>query len=160
MTRLDIGKLPYRPCVGVMLVNKAGLVFAAQRIDNPGPAWQMPQGGIDKGESPLAAARRELFEETSVPVEAVALLAKSRDWMRYDLPVDLVPQIWNGKYRGQEQKWFLMRLIGPDTLINIATGTPEFSSWRWVDPSELPSLIVPFKRELYRKVLAEFAPLI
>lgn len=154
----QIVRLPYRPGVGIMLVNQRGKVFAAQRIDNPGPAWQMPQGGIDKGEEPLQAAWRELHEE--VGTDRARYIGESRDWLTYDLPVELVPQIWKGRFRGQRQKWFAFRFLGTDRDINIATGHPEFSSWRWVELEELPALIVPFKRKLYDDLVAEFMPLI
>lgn len=155
-----IEKLPYRPCVGIMLVNGDGLVFVGQRLDNPGPAWQMPQGGIDRNEAPRTAALRELAEETGLGPESVTVLAETEGWIRYDLPVDLVPQIWHGRYRGQEQKWFLMRLEAPDTVVNIETEIPEFSRWKWMAAADLAANIVPFKRDVYAAVLAEFAPLL
>jgi putative (di)nucleoside polyphosphate hydrolase len=158
LTTEQIAQLPYRPGVGIMLVNQKGQVFVAQRIDNPGPAWQMPQGGIDKGEEPLQAAWRELHEE--VGTDRARYIGESRDWFTYDLPVELVPQIWKGRFRGQRQKWFAFRFLGTDRDINIATEHPEFSSWRWARLEELPALIVPFKRKLYEDLIAEFAPLI
>jgi putative (di)nucleoside polyphosphate hydrolase len=154
----DIAALPYRRNVGVMLVNGEGLVFAGQRIDNPGDAWQMPQGGIDGGEEPRAAALRELTEETGVPAHAVSMLAEMEGWLSYDLPADLQPTIWGGRYRGQQQKWFLMRLEGPDSLIDIGGDDPEFSRWCWMAPEELIGRIVPFKRDVYRAVFDAFAP--
>ena len=155
MTPEEIAKLPYRPCVGVMLANAAGHVFVGQRIDNPGPAWQMPQGGVDKGEAPRDAALRELWEETGVTSDLVRLEAETEGWLPYDLPHDLVPRIWKGRYRGQEQKWFLARFLGEDAQVNIATEHPEFSQWRWLPPEELVANIVPFKREVYARVLDE-----
>lgn len=150
--------LPYRKGVGVLLLNPADEVFVAQRIDTAAEAWQMPQGGIDKGETPRDAALRELREETGI--EAVEVLAESRAWLTYDLPYDLVPKVWKGRYRGQKQKWFALRFMGADSEIDIATRKPEFSAWRWAAPRELTELIVPFKRRLYVKVLAEFADLL
>lgn len=155
MTKLDIQSLPYRPCVGVMLANSSGKVFVGQRIDNPGPAWQMPQGGVDKGEDPQEAAFRELWEETGVTADLVTLEAETQDWVTYDLPADLVPKLWKGKFRGQKQKWYLMRFKGSDDQIKIDTDHPEFSEWRWSPASELIDNIVPFKRDVYRAVLAE-----
>ncbi len=158
LTEAQIADLPYRPGVGIMLVNQRGQIFVAQRIDNPGPAWQMPQGGIDEGEEPMQAAWRELMEE--VGTDRARYVGESREWLTYDLPIELVPQIWKGRFRGQRQKWFLFRFLGTDRDINIATEHPEFSSWRWAELEELPALIVPFKRNLYHQLLTEFAPLI
>ena len=156
MTPEDIAKLPYRPCVGVMLVNGEGKVFVGQRIDNDAPAWQMPQGGIDEGETPLAAALRELGEETGLPADAVTVESETSDWVTYDLPHELVPKIWKGRFKGQKQKWVLMRFTGSDDLINIETEHPEFSEWCWLPESDLVANIVPFKREVYEQVLGEF----
>jgi putative (di)nucleoside polyphosphate hydrolase len=153
----DHATLPYRPCVGVLLANREGLVFAGERIDTPG-AWQMPQGGIDKGEAPRDAALRELHEETGVPPALVTVEAETRGWVRYDLPPDLVGKVWKGRYRGQEQKWFLLRFHGSDAAIDIATAHPEFSRWAWLAPEDLLARIVPFKRAVYAEVLEEFAP--
>ncbi|REC58304.1 RNA pyrophosphohydrolase [Rhodosalinus sediminis] len=157
MTPEEIERLPYRPCVGVMLVNAQGEVFVGQRIDNPGPAWQMPQGGIDPGESVETAALRELGEETGIAPDLVRVEAESPDWVTYDLPYELVPKIWGGRFRGQKQKWVLMRFLGTDDQVNIATEHPEFSAWRWIAPADLPGVIVPFKRQVYEEVLAQFA---
>ena len=157
MTPEEIERLPYRPCVGVMLVNAQGEVFVGQRIDNPGPAWQMPQGGIDPGESVETAALRELGEETGIAPDLVRVEAESPDWVTYDLPHELVPKIWGGRFRGQKQKWVLMRFLGTDDQVNIATDHPEFSAWRWIAPADLPGVIVPFKRQVYEEVLAQFA---
>lgn len=157
LTPEDIAALPYRACVGVMLVNGAGHVFVGQRIDNPGPAWQMPQGGVDKGEAPRDAALRELWEETGVTSDLVTIEAETDGWIPYDLPHDLVPRLWKGRYRGQEQKWFLMRFHGGDDQVNIATEHPEFSRWRWLAADDLVANIVPFKRGVYTSVLEAFA---
>ena len=157
-TAEQIARMPYRPGVGIMLVNQKGQVFIAQRIDNPGPAWQMPQGGIDKREEPLQAAWREMREE--IGTASARFIGETKDWLTYDLPAELVPKLWKGKYRGQRQKWFAFRFLGTDRDINIATEHPEFSSWRWADLEELPAVIVPFKRQLYEDLIAEFTPLI
>lgn len=156
MTPEQIAKLPYRPCVGVMLVNAEGKVFVGQRVDRESDAWQMPQGGVDKGETPHDAALRELWEETGVTADLVNVEAESEQWLPYDLPHDLVPKLWKGRYRGQEQKWFLMRFQGSDDQVNIETEHQEFSHWKWLALSELIDSIVPFKREVYQKLLAEF----
>ena len=153
----DLSLLPYRKNVGLVLMNAEGRIFAGQRIDNPGHAWQMPQGGIDEGEKPREAALRELFEETGVRADLVQKLAKTEEWITYDLPEDLVPTIWGGKYRGQKQKWFLFRFLGQDSDVNIASEHPEFSIWQWMTPAELIEKIVPFKRDVYRQVFAAFA---
>lgn len=150
-------QLPYRPCAGIMLRNAEGLIFVGQRIDNSTEAWQMPQGGVDPGEDPLDAAIRELGEEAGVAPHHVDLIARSAGEHLYDLPADMIGRIWGGKYRGQRQHWFLMAFLGSDSDINIQTAHPEFRAWRWAHPHELVDLIVPFKRELYANVLAEFA---
>lgn len=157
MTPEDIARLPYRPCVGVMLANPRGHVFVGQRIDNNTAAWQMPQGGIDPGEDPRDAALRELFEETGVTADLVGIEAESDNWIPYDLPHDIVPRIWKGRYKGQEQKWFLLRFHGADADINIEVDHPEFSEWRWLPVEELIANIVPFKRGVYEQVVAAFA---
>lgn len=152
--------LPFREGVGIMLLNAAGEVFVAKRLDTLVEAWQMPQGGIDDGEDPRTAALRELTEETGVPATHVTILAESAEWLTYDLPDALVPVIWKGKYRGQKQKWFALRLYGPDSLINItAYEHPEFSEWKWIPMQHLPEVIVPFKRQLYAALVAEFGHL-
>ncbi|WP_341368455.1 RNA pyrophosphohydrolase [Yoonia sp. BS5-3] len=156
MTPEEIAKLPYRPCVGVMLINPRGHVFVGQRIDRDTAAWQMPQGGVDKGEKTCDAAFRELEEETGITPNLVTLEAESAGLIPYDIPQELVPNIWKGRYRGQEQKWFLMRYHGTPDQINLQTEHPEFSAWKWVHPDDLVAGIVPFKRAVYERVLAEF----
>jgi putative (di)nucleoside polyphosphate hydrolase len=153
----DPTTLPYRPCAGVMLINRDGRVFVGQRLDSTLEAWQMPQGGIDPGEDPLEAAYRELWEETGVGREHVELVAEAGEELTYDLPDDLIGKVWKGKWRGQRQRWFLFRFLGTDGDVDIATAEPEFRAWRWADPADLPELIVPFKRELYRRLLTIFA---
>lgn len=160
MTPQEIEKLPYRPCVGVMLVNAQGQVFVGQRRDSEYDAWQMPQGGVEKDEVPQAAALRELWEETGVEAGFVTVVAESAQWLPYELPHDLVPKLWKGRFRGQKQKWFLMRFHGDDSNINIATEHPEFSKWRWLAANGLVDNIVPFKRDVYAAVMAEFGTLI
>ena len=144
---------PYRRGVGIVLLNTRGKVFVAERIDTPG-AWQMPQGGIDKDELPRTAALRELQEETGT--DKARILAVSRTWLRYDLPADLQKKVWKGKYRGQEQKWFLMQFTGRDADIDIATEHREFAAWKWARFEDLPKLIVGFKRDIYVQVVATF----
>ena len=149
--------LPYRPCAGVMLLNGEGQVFVGQRLDSAADAWQMPQGGIDPGEDPETAALRELGEETGIARHLAEILAISPREHFYDLPPQLMGKLWKGKYRGQRQTWFLMRFLGSDADVNIETAHQEFGSWRWVAPELLESLIVPFKKELYRNVIADFS---
>jgi len=151
-------KRSYRPGVGVMLLNGQGELFVAQRLDFKSDAWQMPQGGIDKGETPEQAAWRELKEETGT--DNARLLAESRSWFCYDLPAELASTLWRGRFRGQRQKWFVFRFLGRDSEIDIATEHPEFSAWKWVPPAQAVTLIVPFKRALYEEVMAEFAELL
>lgn len=150
-------ELPYRPGVGIMLLSRDARVFVGQRIDRTAEAWQMPQGGIDDEEDPRAAAFRELKEE--IGTDRAEIVAETDGWLTYDLPPELIGKVWGGRFRGQKQKWYAMRFLGQDGDIDLATGHPEFDAWRWVRPDELPELIVPFKRDLYRRVLAEFSRL-
>ena len=152
-------KLPYRSCVGAMLIDAVGRVFVAKRIDSPGDAWQMPQGGIDEGEDPAKAVMRELQEETGT--DKAEIIAESDRWRAYDLPDELIGRLWGGKYRGQRQKWFALKFLGEDNDIDIeAHETPEFSDWKWVEIDEVVSLIVPFKRALYGDIVSEFRRLV
>jgi putative (di)nucleoside polyphosphate hydrolase len=162
MTRYE--DLPYRPCVGVMLINKKGLVFIGRRTEGPEHvddkhAWQMPQGGVDAKEDPWPAALRELYEETNVT--SVEKLAESKSWYAYDIPVAIASKAWKGKYRGQTQKWYALRFTGKDSEIDVLQPAgghkPEFAEWRWEKPERLPKLVVPFKRDVYEQVLVEFA---
>lgn len=159
----DYENLPYRPCVGIMLFNKDGLVFIGRRTEGPEHvdethAWQMPQGGVDPDEDPWPAALRELYEETNVT--SVEKLAESSGWFSYDIPLEIVGQAWKGKYRGQTQKWYALRFTGDESEIDIehpAGGhKPEFSEWRWEKLERLPELVVPFKRKVYEQVIEEF----
>ncbi|MEZ5682268.1 MAG: RNA pyrophosphohydrolase [Erythrobacter sp.] len=152
----------YRPCVGVMLVNAEGLVFVGRRIDNKeGDWWQMPQGGVDPGEDLRDAAMRELAEETGARAEHVGIIQQTQEPIRYDLPNELIGKLWGGKYRGQEQVWFLARFTGEDADIDLeAHDPPEFCDWKWVEPDQLPELIVPFKKRVYRAVVEEFRELV
>ncbi len=144
----------YRLGVGVVLLNDQGLVFGGRRIDTPGTAWQMPQGGIDEGETPRQAAMRELKEETGS--DNAEIIAESRDWLTYDLPTEMAGKIWGGRYRGQRQKWFVARFLGRDSDFDLEAHDPEFAEWKWLDAADLSRFIVPFKRQLYLDVLAEF----
>jgi putative (di)nucleoside polyphosphate hydrolase len=158
--------LPYRPCVGVMVLNRDGMAFIGRRIEGPEHvdathAWQMPQGGIDKGEEAWPAALRELREETNI--RSVERLGEIADWLTYDIPREIVSQVWKGKYRGQTQKWFALRFTGKDSEIDVANPAgsheAEFSAWRWEPMRNVPDLVVPFKRTVYERVVREFAHL-
>lgn len=158
MDKVRIARLPYRPCVGVMLLNRVGKVWVGRRTDVE-DAWQMPQGGIDAGESPAEAAIRELTEE--IGTGNARIIGESREWLAYDLPREIVPKTWGGKYRGQRQKWFALEFLGDDSEIAPEhVRHPEFDAWQWVDAQRLPLLAVTFKRDIYESVVAEFAPLI
>lgn len=153
-----MNELGYRPCVGVMLVNRDGGVFVGRRIDNKeGDWWQMPQGGVDDGEDLNDAALRELAEETGARADQVTIIHQMEDAVRYDLPEDLIGKLWGGQYRGQEQVWFLARFSGEDADIDLeAHDPPEFCEWQWVEAEQLPDLIVPFKKRVYRAVVEAF----
>ena len=164
----DITVLPYRPCVGVALFNAGGSVWIGCRSDKDaegegdGHWWQMPQGGLDEGEDPHQAARRELYEETSI--RSAGMITETPGWLTYDLPPDLVGRSWGGRYRGQKQKWFALRFTGEEAEIDVrhpggGKFKPEFSEWRWEKLARLPGLVVPFKRKVYEQVAAAFAPL-
>lgn len=165
---LDREALPYRPCVGLMILNEQGLVFSGRRIDrgrtgaesSSESAWQMPQGGVDPGEDAETAALRELGEETGLEAHDVALIRQARDQIAYDLPDALLGKIWGGRFRGQIQTWFAFRLTSGDDAIDIATDEPEFDAWAWKAADDLLTHIVPFKRDVYRAVFREFDDLI
>ncbi|MGR3484265.1 MAG: RNA pyrophosphohydrolase [Paracoccaceae bacterium] len=163
MTPAEIARLPYRDCVGVVLARTDGRVFVGQRADRPAgapPAWQMPQGGIDAGEDARAAALRELEEETGVTPALVTLEAMTEDWLQYDLPAELVPRLWGGRFRGQRQRWALMRFAGTDADVRLDGTDGEFSAWRWAAADELLDVVVPFKRHVYAAVLERFGHLL
>jgi len=146
----------YRPAVAVMLVNERRQVWVGQRLDNALDAWQMPQGGLDPGETALEGAYRELEEETGINRDLVELVAQAKEELLYDLPEDLIGKVWKKPWRGQRQTWFLMRFLGRDEDVNIETPEPEFRAWKWAEAAELPAMIVPFKKKLYEDVIAAF----
>ena len=148
---------PYRPGIGLVLLNPAGLAFVAQRIDTVGDAWQFPQGGIDEGEDPRQTVLREMEEE--IGTDKAEIVAESKGWLSYDLPPEIADKSWKGRFRGQTQKWFCARFTGTDADINLETKHPEFDRWRWMALAEVPALIVAFKRPLYDQVVAEFLPI-
>ena len=151
--------LPLRPCAGILLFNSRGEVFTGRRLGAADHAWQWPQGGIDEGETPREAALRELEEETGIPPARAEIVAEAPEWLEYELPADLVGKAWKGRWRGQRQKWFAMRYLGTDAQIDIQTAHPEFDAWRWMALEEVPALVVPFKRPVYERLAAIFAPL-
>ncbi len=158
MSEIPYEKRPYRPCVGIFLINKNKKVFGGKRIDNRAEAWQMPQGGIDPGESVLEACMREMKEE--IGTKAAKFLLEHRNWLYYDIPSPLADRLWDGKFKGQKQKWMALRFTGKDQDININTENPEFCEWRWLNPDELVRFAVPFKRKVYDNVLDAFKNLI
>lgn len=155
---IDVRNLPYRLGVGMMILNQKGQIFVGKRIDAKTDAWQMPQGGIDLGETPSRAALREMIEE--IGSNDGYIVAESKNWYSYDLPKFLIPKLWNGSYKGQKQKWFLIQFTGTDSDININTSDPEFSEWQWVDMENLVDIIIPFKKKLYIAVIEEFIPML
>ncbi len=148
----------FRPCVGIVLLNREGAVFVGQRADRTLPAWQLPQGGIDAGETPEVAVFREMKEE--IGTANARILKESQNWLSYDFPADVANLRWEGRFRGQTQKWFALQFLGKDQDIDIETKHPEFSEWKWVSLIDIPTLVVPFKREIYQKVVDEFLPLV
>ena len=150
-------QLPLRIGVGIVLLNHENNIFVGKRIDNPKNSWQMPQGGVDQNESFLQAARRELEEETGI--KSVKLIKALDGWLKYDLPENLLGKLWNGKYRGQKQKWFVMKFLGKTDEINVKTKNPEFFDWKWIKPSELTKIVVNFKVDIYKKIKEELSSL-
>jgi len=146
-------ELPLRTGVGIVLLNRENKIFVGKRIDNPANSWQMPQGGVDENEDFLQAAKRELEEETGV--KTVEVIKELNEWLTYDLPKNLLGNLWKGKYRGQKQKWFIMKFVGENREINVKTKNPEFLDWKWIEPSELPAVAVDFKINIYRKIAKE-----
>ena len=154
---IEYDKRPYRPCVGIVLINRSKQVFVGQRLDNSVEAWQMPQGGIDDGEKPQEAGFREMMEE--IGTNHAEIIAEHPAWLDYDIPLPLADRLWQGRYKGQSQKWIAFQYLGNDQDINIATTEPEFRQWKWAEPEELPMMAVPFKRDVYQNVLSAFADL-
>ena len=153
----NFSQLPLRMGVGIVLLNQKNRVFVGKRIDNPENFWQMPQGGIDENESFFEAAKRELEEETGI--RSVKLITTVDEWLEYDLPKNLLGKIWNGRYRGQKQKWFIMKFFGKDEEINIKTKNPEFLDWKWIEPSDLPKVAVNFKVKIYQHLTKKLSDL-
>jgi len=150
-------ELPLRIGVGIILLNHENKIFVGKRIDNPENSWQMPQGGVDENEDFLQAAKRELKEETNI--RTITVIKELNEWLTYDLPVNLLGKLWKGKYRGQKQKWFIMKFLGKNDEINVKTKHPEFSNWKWIEPYELPKVAVHFKINVYRKLKEELTSL-
>tara|TARA_X000001036_G_scaffold377467_1_gene367290 strand:+ start:157 stop:627 length:471 start_codon:yes stop_codon:yes gene_type:complete len=150
--------LPLRTGVGIIVLNKENKVFVGKRKDNPFDKWQMPQGGVDRNENLLSAMKRELLEETSI--KSIKIIKEFDFWLQYELPKNLIGKIWKGKYRGQKQKWFLVKFLGEEKEININTTNPEFIEWQWIEKEELPNLIVNFKKDIYKKILLELKKII
>ena len=150
---MDKKALPLRIGVGAIVLNHKNKIFVGKRKDNPVDKWQMPQGGVDKNENFLQAAKRELEEETGV--KSIELIKELEGWLEYDLPSNLLGKIWNGKYRGQKQKWFIMNFLGKNEEINVNTKNPEFLNWKWIKPSKLPNIAVGFKVDLYKKLIEQ-----
>ena len=156
MPNIPYDERPYRPCVGIFLINYSKQVFGGRRIDSRAEAWQMPQGGIDPGETAVDACMREMAEE--IGTSSAQLLCEHSEWLYYDIPLPLADRLWHGQYKGQKQKWMLLHYNGADAEINIDTAEPEFCEWKWLSPDKLIDLAVPFKRDVYRHVLTAFTP--
>ena len=154
---IDYDLRPYRPCVGIVLINTSKQVFVGQRLDNSVEAWQMPQGGIDDGETPVEAGFREMMEE--IGTNNAEIIAEHSQWLDYDIPINLANRLWQGQFKGQSQKWLAFHYLGDDSDININTAEPEFRAWKWAEPEALPNLAVPFKRDVYQNIISEFAEL-
>lgn len=154
---IDYNLRPYRPCVGIVLINRAKQVFVGQRLDNSVEAWQMPQGGIDDGETAIEAGLREMLEE--IGTNNAELVSEHSTWLDYDIPINLANRLWQGQFKGQSQKWLAFHYLGDDQDINIDTIEPEFRAWKWAEPEALPNLAVPFKRDVYQNIINEFADL-
>ena len=154
MGNIPYNDRPYRPCVGIFLINDDKKVFGGRRLDSRPEAWQMPQGGIDPGETVIEACMREMGEE--IGTSSAELLQEHDAWLHYDIPLPLADRLWHGQYKGQKQKWMALRFTGSDDDININTAIPEFCEWKWLAPDDLANLAVPFKRDVYDNVIAAF----